>query len=127
MKHYLSWGLVVFYLITGLYISIAPFSFYTTGPGVADTGPYNMHFLRDVGFAFTVSAVGLGYGLLRQLKPLILFGAAWLVIHGGFHLVLWLVHDHPTSMPALIDLAIVVLPAVLLCYLVLTYKTPALE
>lgn len=81
MRIRLFWGLVVYYLITGLYIAILPLVFYETGPGVSDTGPYNMHFLRDVGFAFTVSALGIGYGLKQKLKPLVVFGTAWLAIH----------------------------------------------
>ena len=122
MKNYLLWGLVVFYLLTGLIISIAPLTFYETGPGVSDTGPYNMHFLRDVGFAFTISSLGLAYGLMHRLKPLIIFGMAWLAVHGLFHFVLWVVHSEPTSATALIDLGIVVLPAALLSYLCITYK-----
>lgn len=115
------WGLVVYYLITGLFISVTPFVFYETGPGVSDTGPYNMHFLRDVGFAFTVSALGIGYGLRRNLKPLVVFGCAWLAMHGMFHLTLWFLHTHPTSEGALIDLVLVVMPAAVVTYLGVTY------
>jgi len=113
-----------FYLITGLYISIAPMVFYENGPGVADTGPYNMHFLRDVGFAFTISAIGLAYGLYQKLKPLVVFGSAWLVVHGIFHFTLWLIHGNKTSQAAIIDLLIVVLPAAILAYLAATYQQP---
>jgi len=122
MRIALLWGLAVFYLITGLYIAGAPLVFYENGPGVSDTGPYNMHFLRDVGFAFTVSSLGIAYGLLRKLKPLIVFGTAWLAMHGLFHFVLWAVHAAPTSESALIDLVLVVLPAALVTYLGITYN-----
>jgi hypothetical protein len=122
MKVLLLWGLAAFYLITGLFIAIMPFGFYEIGPGVADTGPYNMHFLRDVGFAFTVSALGLGYGLHRRLKPLVVFGTAWLTLHGLFHLTLWLIH--PSATGTVNDLALVVLPAALTTYLALTYNEP---
>ena len=125
MQNRLLWALVAFYLITGLFISFAPFTFYQTGPGVSDTGPYNMHFLRDVGFAFTISAMGLAYGLWHRLKPLVLFGSAWLVVHGLFHLTLWVLHSHRTSTAALIDLAIVVAPAAVLAYLAVTYAPAA--
>ncbi len=121
MRVYLVWGLVAYYLLTGLFIMGAPLTFYETGPGVSDTGPYNMHFLRDVGFAFTVSALGVAYGLFRNLKPLIIFGTAWLAIHGMFHLILWFLHAAPASEGALIDLVLVVFPAALLTYLAVTY------
>ncbi|MEM7077477.1 MAG: hypothetical protein AAF513_02510 [Pseudomonadota bacterium] len=123
MANKLMWALAGYYLITGLYISILPLVFYETAPGVAATGPYNMHFLRDVGFAFTVSALGLGYGLWLKLKPLIVFGTAWLAIHGAFHLVLWFLQEHPASPTALIDLVLVVLPAAGLSYLAARYRT----
>ena len=124
MKAMIMWGLVIYYLLTGLYIAILPFVFYENAPGVIDTGPYNMHFVRDVGFAFTVSALGLAWGLRHKLKPLILFGTAWLAIHGLFHFVLWLMHDHPTSDTAIIDVVLVVIPAVVLTYLALSYEPP---
>ncbi len=122
MRNIILWGLVVYYLFTGLYLAIAPYSFYMTAPGVTDTGPYNMHFVRDVGFAFTVSALGLAYGIREQLKPLILFGALWLVVHGVFHLVLFAMHSDHLSPTPLIDVVLVVLPAALLAYLVTTYE-----
>lgn len=120
MRIPILWSLVVYYLITGLYIAVLPFVFYETGPGVSDTGPYNMHFLRDVGFAFTVSAFGIAYGLKRKLKPLVVFGTAWLAMHGLFHLILWFMH--PSSEGAVNDLVLVVLPAAVVTYLGLTYN-----
>lgn len=116
------WALVVYYLLTGLYIAGLPLVFYENAPGVADTGPYNMHFLRDVGFAFTVSSVALAYGLRQRLKPVLVFGAAWLVIHGLFHLTLWIAHGLSMAAPALIDLLLVVVPALLLAALVGAYR-----
>lgn len=122
MKGLTLWGLVVYYLATGLFISVFPFMFYETGPGVSDTGPYNMHFLRDVGFAFTVSAFGIAYGLRRKLKPLVVFGTAWIAMHALFHLILWCIH--PSVEGVINDLILVVLPAAVATYLGLTYMDP---
>jgi len=122
MRIVLLWGLAVFYLVTGLYIAAVPFVFYETGPGVSDTGPFNMHFLRDVGFAFLVSSLGIAYGLVLRLKPLIVFGTAWLAMHGLFHLILLIVHSNLASEAGLVDVGIVVLPAALVSYLAITYK-----
>ncbi len=122
MRELMMWGLGAFYLITGLYLMVAPMHFYMTAPGVVDTGPYNMHFIRDVGFAFTLSALGMGYGIRERLKPLVLFGASWLVTHGAFHLVLYLGHHDHMSATALIDVAIVVFPAMFTAFLAVTYQ-----
>ena len=81
-----------------------------------------MHFINDVGFAFAVSALGIGFGLMKQLQPLIVFGTAWLTLHGMFHLVLWFMHSEHTSNAALIDLLVVVVPAALVTFLSATYK-----
>ena len=120
MRNLIQWGLVAYFLATGLFIAILPLVFYETGPGVADTGPYNMHFLRDVGFAFSVSALGIGWGLKQNSKPLIVFGSAWIALHGLFHLVLWFIH--PSSAGVVNDLILVFLPATLVSYLAVTYN-----
>lgn len=106
------WILVAYYLATGLYITLMPFDFYTSAPGVAGTGPYNMHFIRDVGFAFTTSALAIGYGLYKQQAAVMVFGALWLLVHGLFHIGLWFVHGMSTDQAALIDALLVSLPAI---------------
>ena len=121
-QYQLLFGLVAFYLLTGLYLVIVPVHFYLNAPGVVDTGPYNSHFIRDVGFAFTLSALSMAYGIKSGLKPLVLFGASWLVTHGLFHLVLWFGHHAHFSHVALIDLAVVVLPALVTGYLSITLE-----
>ena len=121
-KTNLIWALVVFYLFTGIYLAALPHHFYHNAPGVTDTGPYNSHFIRDVGFAFTLSALAIAYGVRNELKPLVLFGASWLVTHGIFHLVLWLGHHAHFSPVALTDLAVVVLPAMLTGFLAITLE-----
>lgn len=116
-------ALAAFYLLTGLYIAVLPHDFYSNAPGAAATGPYNMHFIRDVGFAFLTSSLALGYGLYREQKPLMLFGALWLLIHGLFHLTLWLVHGMPLDGAALTDAVLVIVPAIAVFTLCLRYRT----
>ena len=81
MIRLLIWALVAFYLLTGLYIAVLPHDFYLSAPGAAETGPYNMHFVRDVGFAFITSSVAIGYGLYANAKPVMVFGSLWLLLH----------------------------------------------
>ena len=116
------WAFVVFYLATGLYIAVLPHDFYLNAPGARETGPYNMHFIRDVGFAFLTSAVAIGYGVYAKQKAVMLFGAAWLLIHGLFHLTLWVVHGMPLDRAAMVDAAVVSIPAVAVFVLCLRYR-----
>ena len=62
MMRLLIWALVAFYLLTGLYIAILPHDFYLNAPGAQATGPYNMHVIRDVGFAFLTSSLAIASG-----------------------------------------------------------------
>lgn len=117
------WALVAYYLLTGLYIAVLPHDFYLNAPGASDTGPYNMHFIRDVGFAFLTSAAAIAYGLYRDMKPLMVFGALWLLIHGLFHFTLWALHGMALDRAALIDFAAVSLPAVAVFVLCLRYRS----
>ncbi len=79
--------LAVYFAGIAAWLIMLPLTFYQTIPGVPDTGPFNDHFSRDVGFAFLVSAAGLCLGAVRGDKTLALLGAAFPVLHGLFHLV----------------------------------------
>ncbi|MEM8768890.1 MAG: hypothetical protein AAGE43_15695 [Pseudomonadota bacterium] len=118
----LLWALIAFYLATGLYVALLPHDFYLNAPGAAATGPYNMHFIRDVGFAFLTSAIALGYGMYSGNKPLMLGGALWLLLHGLFHLALWILHGMQLNSAALTDAAIVIAPAFAMFALCLRHR-----
>jgi len=114
MNRVLIWAFVAFYLLTGLWMAVLPHDFYLNAPGARETGPYNMHFVRDVGFAFVTSSLAVGYGVFANLKPLCVFGSLWLLMHGLFHLALWVIHGMQLNGPALIDAVLVSVPAILI-------------
>lgn len=122
MIRLLIWALVAFYLLTGLYISVTPHDFWLNAPGARETGPYNMHFIRDVGFAFLTSAAAIGFGLYRNEKTLMVFGSLWLLIHGLFHLTLWALHGMRFDSAALVDAVVVSIPAIVIFVLCLRYR-----
>jgi hypothetical protein len=72
---------------TGLVQLLAPFVFYQVTPGVTATGPFNPHFVRDVGAAFLTAAVGvLAYAWRPQAaRPALLMAAGFLTLHAGVH------------------------------------------
>ncbi len=76
-----------------------PRLWYGTTPGVTMTGPYNAHFIADIGLAFAAS----GAGLLAGFRPgataatLALAGATWPALHALFHVWLWFVRGFPTA------------------------------
>lgn len=72
----------------GLFMLAAPLRWYVAAPGVPATGPYNQHFLRDIGLIFVLIGTGFiaGARLPALRPPLWSAGAAWLAGHALFHL-----------------------------------------
>lgn len=83
----------------GLTMIAAPAFWYNTVPGVANTGPANLHFIPDIGFAFLLSGMGLLAGLARgeRTGALALAGAAWPLFHALFHVWGWLTGHLPSD------------------------------
>ena len=81
-----------FNLFTAVVIWIAPLRFYETVPGVALTGAFNAHFLRDVALAYLVSGAAIWIAVRRHDVMLGLFAVAWPFCHAVFHLWMWAAH-----------------------------------
>jgi hypothetical protein len=83
-------------------------------PGVPETGPYNPHFVQDIGVAFLVAGLALAAGAWRpRYWPAGLAGAAFLAGHALIHLVdIAFGHTHH----AVFELLAVVVPAALALY-----------
>jgi len=70
---------------------VAPEHWYLNLPaGVPDTGPLNVHFVRDIGCAFVVSGVALGWAALTTRPavrvPCVALAALFAGAHGALHL-----------------------------------------
>ncbi|MDB5429143.1 MAG: hypothetical protein JWP35_259 [Caulobacter sp.] len=73
----------------GLAMLFAGAWWYGAVPGVVTTGPFNPHFVMDIGVAFLVTAAGLGWFAARPVQgwPAAVMGAAFLGLHALIHLV----------------------------------------
>ena len=118
-------GASAYFAATGLFLLIAPELFYLRMPGVNATGPYNVHFLRDVGLAFAVSAGVVAWGAATESRPLTTAGALWPAAHGAFHLQLWTAGGCGLDPVSLIELATIVLPSFLILGLALARRPAA--
>jgi len=85
---------------------------------VPDTGPLNEHFVRDIGAAFTVMALALGWAAVRPALrvPMLVLVAAFYGLHALVH-VLDTVRGLLPPSHWLIDFPGVYLPALLLAAL----------
>lgn len=104
----------------GLFMLLSPANWYFAIPGVTSTGPFNQHFLRDIGLIFLLVGAALLAGAARPAERMALWsaGALWLAGHALFHL--WevavgicgpgvLVQDFPAvTLPALLTTALAV-------------------
>ena len=71
----------------GLMMLFAPETWYRWVPGVADTGPLNTHFVRDIGCAYLVCAAAFVWLTLDAgAWPAALAGAAFLAMHALLHI-----------------------------------------
>jgi hypothetical protein len=80
-------------------------------PGVSGTGPYNPHFVAEVGAAFLVAGLALiARAIAPKAWPAALAGAGFVTAHAVIH-VMGLLGGH--SEHALFEWVAVVFPAVL--------------
>ena len=86
MRIKLAWIVGILSVANGLFMMLAPASWYPIVPGVVDTGPFNQHFVRDIGCAFLVTGVSLvWFALDVRAQAAALAGAAFLALHALVH------------------------------------------
>lgn len=84
----------------GVVMLFAGLWWYGVVPGVTATGPFNPHFVRDIGAAYLVAGGGLAAFALwpRTAWPALVASAAFQLLHVGVH-----VFDAVCGMRALAD------------------------
>ena len=87
MKRGLAGLLAVVMGGNGLAMLFAGVWWYGVVPGVPSTGPYNAHFIKDIGATYLVVTLGLVWFALRPRQgwPALVAAAAFLVLHGFIH------------------------------------------
>ncbi|HTM96894.1 MAG TPA: hypothetical protein VL100_13930 [Croceibacterium sp.] len=101
-------------LANGIFMLVSPADWYFAVPGVTTTGPFNQHFLRDIGLIFLLAGLAFLIGAALSPVRVMLWGAAslWLSAHALFHF--WEVAVGICGPSALMrDFAAVTLPAIL--------------
>lgn len=107
-------ALAVFQLFNGALMLTAPHVWYGAVPGVAETGPFNAHFVRDIGLGFLSAgcALGLAARYSAVARPLVAVAGVFLLGHALLHLAEMVLHS-PGPRPAVRDIALIVVPALL--------------
>lgn len=82
------WLLALTLAINALFMLSEPRLWYDTIPGVPFSGAFNRHFVQDIGCAYLVIAIGLGWRARTPAAwPAAVLSALFLLMHGGVHLV----------------------------------------
>jgi peptidoglycan/LPS O-acetylase OafA/YrhL len=114
MRRQLAAILAIPTVLNGLAMLVAGPRWYETVPGVPDTGPFNPHFVQDIGVAFLVAGLALAARAWRpRYWPAAVAGASFLAAHALLHLAM-LAGGH-THHPAF-DLLAIVLPSAAALY-----------
>lgn len=98
----------------GVFMLVSPTEWYMAVPGVTSTGPFNQHFVRDIGLIFLLLGGAFLVGAAQPRSRVLLWAAPsiWLFGHALFHL--WEVAVgicSPSAIPR--DFPAVTLPAII--------------
>ncbi len=95
----------------GGFMLAAPPLWYDSVPGLAHTGPFNAHFVSDIGVAYLVASVALIARAWRpRYWPAAVAGAAFMIGHAIIH-VLDVVSERTGNVS--VDFGLVIAPALL--------------
>ena len=97
MRQLIRWILPVLLAANGLAMLLFPAQWYPAVPGVPETGPFNPHFVRDIGSAYLACAAGLGWWAARRKggAAAVFVVAVFLGLHMGVHVFDALSGHHP--------------------------------
>lgn len=113
--------LALYLVLNGLLMILLPSEWFRMVPGVAETGGFNAHFIRDIGFAFLLSGCGMSWRLLDPVRgrAAALFGGGFLALHAGYHLFGALLSNHHETF-MLTELVGIYIPALLALFIATT-------
>lgn len=105
----------------GAFMLIAPPLWYDSVPGLAHTGPFNPHFVSDIGVAYVVASLALLARAWRpRYWPAAIAGAAFMCGHAIIH-VFDIALERTGN--ASVDVGLVIVPALLAAWAALPAKS----
>src|SRR5438105_3296846 len=84
---YLAGLMAAAFVANGAAMIAASLVWYDTVPGVPSTGPFNPHFVKDIGAVYLACALGLGWFAWRPREgwAAMAIASAWLTLHAAVH------------------------------------------
>ena len=117
-------GMGIVLAVNAAMMLVVPHLWYASVPGVVEHGPFNAHFIRDIGALGAVTSVVVtGSALLRwNLVSALWTVAALAVIHGVIHLCDSLTGPEPIA-SILREIPVVYIPAAIITWLAIEQRT----
>jgi len=113
MRRVIIWVFDLALAANGVVMLALPERWYAAVPGVAATGPFNPHFVRDIGAAYLVAGGALLWFLRdKAARPAAIAGAAFLALHALVHIADAIAGREALRQLAL-DIPLVILPGLL--------------
>ena len=86
-------------IANGGFMLADPMAWYHAVPGVVATGPFNHHFISDIGLAYIASGIGFMLGARAGIRNAVfaIAGAAWPALHALLHIWGWLSNGFPAD------------------------------
>lgn len=74
-------------IANGIFMLVGPENWYFSVPGVTTTGPFNQHFVRDIGLIFLFIGAAFLLGIAKPDLRIVFWAAPtlWLAGHALFH------------------------------------------
>ncbi|MEZ5810657.1 MAG: hypothetical protein R3D45_04505 [Rhizobiaceae bacterium] len=118
MKRMILAILAAWHGFNGLFMLALPGRWYETVPGVEHTGPFNGHFVNDIGLAFLAAAAGLALAAFRpgRSRAFLAAPAVFLGGHALLHLAEFL-HGHSGAAEIARDTFLILVPGLLPAWL----------
>lgn len=112
--HLILYAVAALQSANGFFMLLAPEQWYSVVPGATETGPFNPHFVRDIGLGFLSAGAALALAARKPTiaQPLILVASVFLFGHALLHLAEMTLHGADAGQ-ALRDIALIVVPAAL--------------
>jgi hypothetical protein len=110
-------------LANAIWMLAAPLHWYESMPGVVDFGPFNMHFVRDIGCIYLTAGLALTWAVLspRYRLPLVAVVALFHGAHAALH-VCDTAMGHVSAHHWWLELPTIYVPALLLAALLISIR-----
>lgn len=88
MRRAILWIIGLVALANGAFMALAAERWWASVPGVNESGPFNGHFVHDVGAAYVAAGLGLAWFAARpRERAAAMVALAFLCLHALFHVL----------------------------------------